>query len=123
VKRHLPILGLVFGLALVLSGATSSKFAPTRLFGDRKLEIDPEDYRHLETFLASGSYADGDIKIDASAVQTVEVKDGAVVFNPPIKVRWKFVSSSVDTMSIYKAGQSILVDINHSPIDLQIVPE
>jgi len=89
---------------------------------DREFYVDPEIHSILTGLIETGQYSDGDILIDASPVQTVEVADGKVIFNPPVIVQWKFISTTVTEIQAGVGGSSIFVDIDNSPVDINVLP-
>lgn len=89
-------------------------------------KIDPDLYRMLESLLKTGKVERNGKLLDLSPVQTITIQDGLVKFDPPLRVAGKFGSIRVNTTITEvraKADSSIFVDIDSSPINLEIHPQ
>lgn len=89
---------------------------------DKSLEIDSEIHESIVNILDTGLLKDGDATVDFSGLQTMEVSNGRLRFNPPVKVKWKWISSTITEARTDQDDGSIFIDINNSPINLRIRP-
>jgi hypothetical protein len=115
---------LVVSVVLIIGGLllVEPELQPAGLLDDHELKIPADVYNIMVGVLEDGTYVDGNISIDASKLQTIQIGNGRAKMNPPIEVRWKFLRTTVEDVSVQNRGRSILVDVNRSPIDLRIVP-
>jgi len=91
---------------------------------DKELEISPQLYRQLSNLLESGKVVDDFFELDLSEIQTISIKAGKLQFNPPVKVKIKYMGISLNTTisEITNKRKGIEVNIDNSPIDLKVVP-
>lgn len=89
-------------------------------------KVDPEVYRILRSLLLTGKVEKDGMLADFSPVQNITIGNGLMQFDPPLVVSGKFgpvrLKSTVSEISA-KAAASILVDIDSSPINVEIKPE
>lgn len=89
-------------------------------------KIDPELYRMLRSLLGTGKIEKGGKLIDFSSVQNITIGNGLMQFDPPLKVSGKFgpvrINTTVSEINA-QATNCILVDIDLSPINVEIKPE
>ena len=88
------------------------------------IDIPPEIYELIKTFLETGVVEkDGKI-VDFSPVQTVTIAEGGVTFDPPAKVAAKVgpvnIKTTITTIRVKKGG--IKIDIDNSPVDVEVRP-
>lgn len=87
--------------------------------------IDPDLFKALLSLIRTGKVEKNGKLLDLSPVQTIQIAEGKVTFNPPLKVSGKFgpirINTTVTEVSA-KALDSILVDIDSSPINVEIKP-
>ena len=92
---------------------------------DHVEKIDPDLYRMIESLLKTGKIEKDGKLIDFSAVQTISIRGGKATFNPPLKVSGKFGPIRINTTITEitaKADSSIFVDIDSSPLNVEIRP-
>jgi|TARA_R110002096_G_scaffold55026_11_gene141628 hypothetical protein len=121
-ETKLPAPGLVSIVVVVFLLLAPSTTTPAASLLDRELSIDSELYDTLTGILESGKYKNKDVLIDLSELQTVQISEGRLKFTPPIEVSWKFIKSTITEMKATTDGRSIFVDVDNSPIDVNIVP-
>lgn len=89
-------------------------------------KIDPDLYRMLDSLLKTGKIEKNGKLIDFSPVQTIEISGDKITFNPPLRVAGKFgvirINSTITEIS-GKAANSILIDIDSSPFNVEIQPD
>lgn len=88
--------------------------------------IDPELFRMLKSLLSTGKIEKDGKLADFSKTQTISISNGVMTFDPPLVVSGKFgpvrIKSTITEVKA-TANNSILVDINSSPINVEIRPE
>lgn len=108
-------------LFLIFVPQESEKYGFTKSITVPKAVFDP-----LQAFLKTGKVEKDGWKIDFSEIQNVKVSSGKSTFSPPAKISGKvgFVSVGTTITEIRAtANDSIVIDIDTSPIDLEIKPE
>jgi len=88
------------------------------------IEIPPEIYELLKTFMETGVVEKDGRTVDFSPVQTVTIKDGRIILDPPAKVAAKVgplnIKTTITNIQVRRGG--IKVDIDSSPIDVEVRP-
>jgi len=110
---HVVILGI-----LVASGFYYTE-QPVGMF-DKEFELKGEVHDALFGLLEDGLFERNGLTIDASGVQSVSVSDGKASFDPPIKVDWKFLSTTVTDVTAEIGDNTIFIDVDRSPVDVRI---
>lgn len=84
--------------------------------------IPPEVYDALSALLKDGKIEKDGKLIDFSPVQTITIREGKIILNPPARISAKIGMLRVNTTisEIRKTGTGIKVDINNSPIDVEL---
>ena len=89
-------------------------------------KINPELYQMLRSLLNTGKIEKDGNTLDFSPVQNITVGNGFMQFDPPLKVSGKFgpfkINTTITEISA-KATNSIFVDIDSSPVNVEIKPE
>ena len=120
-KLPSPIVAVVL-IGLVISLAVEPKSMVSKSFLDKEIEIDSEAYIALKSILSSGTFSKDDLEIDFGGVQTMTM-DGVLVFDPPARVSWKFLKTTVTKIKAGINDNSIFIDVDSSPIDVNVVPK
>jgi len=120
-KLPSPIVAVVL-IGLVISLAVEPKSMVSKSFLDKEIEIDSEAYIALKSILSSGTFSKDDLEIDFGGVQTMTM-DGGLVFDPPARVSWKFLKTTVTKIKAGINDNSIFIDVDSSPIDVNVVPK
>lgn len=91
---------------------------------DIPTEIPKDAYEFLRSLLETGKAETERFKLDLSDLQSISIKGGVLKFNPPVKVAVKIGLISVATTltKIENKKDGILINIDNSPIDLEVVP-
>ena len=87
--------------------------------------IPPETYDLIAGLLNNGKIEKGGKLIDFSPVQTITISNGKISFHPPAKISAKLGMLRINTTitEIRKTGTGIKVDIDNSPIDVELRKE
>jgi hypothetical protein len=93
------------------------------LFDDRELKISRELHEILFSLLQYRGFTHGDIDVDASEVKRVIPERGGLTFVDPIKVKWKFLKTTIRRITAQEQDGSILIDVDNSPVDVKVVPK
>lgn len=92
---------------------------------NQRIDISPTIYRLIESLLKTGKIEKDGKLVDFGSVQTITIENGLMKLNPPLKISGKFgpvrINTTVTEISSNSNG-SIVVDINNSPINLEIRP-
>ena len=111
------------GLAIAYALWSTPALPVVSLSLDKSLEIDSEIHESIVSLLNTGLFQDGDATVDLSGVQTVKVSNGVLRFDPPVQVKWRWISSTITEARTNQADGSIVIDIDNSPINLRIRPK
>lgn len=92
---------------------------------DKVINVTPELFANLESCISSGVWNFGSGKLDLSPVQTIRLFKGKITFDPPAKVSAVIGDIRINTTitEIVRGSGRIKVDINNSPINLEIRPK
>lgn len=92
---------------------------------DYNITIPIDIFRMIEGLLANGKLDYQGKFIDLSEVQTITIADGKLRFSPPAKISAKIGPVRVNTTitTIENLGDGIHINIDNSPIDLELKPE
>lgn len=84
--------------------------------------IPAEIYDALTALLKDGKVEKDGKLIDFSPVQTITISNGKVTLNPPARISAKIGMLRINTTisEIRKTGTGIKVDINNSPLDVEL---
>jgi hypothetical protein len=118
--RHITA---AMGLAIAYAFWSTPALPVVSLSLDKSLEIDSEIHDSIVSLLDTGLFRDGDATVDLSGVQAVAVSNGVLRFNPPVQVRWKWISSTITEVRTNQADGSIFVNIDNSPVNVRIRPK
>ncbi len=91
---------------------------------DKQIEISPQIYQKISTLLETGKVADDNFELDMSPVQNISIKEGSLVFDPPIKLKLSYAGVTVSTTvtTVKNKRKGIEINIDNSPIDVKVVP-
>lgn len=120
-NRRLIAFSCGFGLLLLTN---TPQEAPVSF--DRVVEMDPGVFSLVEDLLRTGTTEVSGWTLDFDPLGTIERKDNALIFDPPIKVSGKAVGLPISTtisMVQARSGHNIYVEIDNSPIDILLRPE
>jgi hypothetical protein len=97
---------------------------PTALFEDVRLELPPDVFELVKTFIQTGRIQSGRVGLDSSSLKRMEFEGGTIQFVPPLRVEYDGpgplnAATTVERVTIDAAG-AILIDVVNSPIDLKI---
>jgi hypothetical protein len=114
------LLGIVCGLILlaVLFYPQGSQYGYSK-----SITIPEEIFNPLQSFIQTGKVEKDGWMIDFSDVQTITVAEGKAVYNPPAKISGKvaFVGIKTTITEIRAtAKDTIIIDIDNSPVDLEL---
>lgn len=92
---------------------------------DYPVKIPKYIYNLLESVLKTGKLDYEGKIVDFSPVQTITVKDGKLVFNPPVKISAAIGPVRVRTTitEIEAKDSGVQIGIDNSPIDVEVQPE
>ena len=90
---------------------------------DKSLPIDRELHETVFALLETGRFEKDDLVIDGTELQTITLDNGKLEFSPPLRVKWRFISTTVTDVSLNTDENSIFIDIDSSPIDVNVVPK
>ncbi len=92
---------------------------------DREINISPVLFKVLSSLLSTGKIEHEENLLDLSPVQTITISKGKVTLDPPAKVSAKIAGIRILTTisEITKSGSGINININNSPIDLELKPK
>jgi hypothetical protein len=97
------------------------------LLSDVRVEIPQEAHQLAAEFIRTGRLRHGRFGVDTTAVESIRVVPGRLIFNPPIRVSYDGpgplnASTTVKEVLVGVDGK-IVVDIVNSPIDVVIEEE
>jgi hypothetical protein len=91
---------------------------------NKKIEVSPELYDQLKTFLERGIVQQDGSTIDFSPVQTITISRGKATFSPPASFKTQLgpirVETTISSASVKANG--IKIEIDNSPIDIEVKP-
>ena len=116
---------IAFIIAGFLGLALMAGSAPIPVVGlfDKEITVDQRVHATIVGLLETGKYQEKNLLIDASQTQSISISNGRMVFDPPIKINWKFIETTITDIAAEPDGTSILIDVDHSPIDVRVVPQ
>jgi hypothetical protein len=88
---------------------------------DKHIEVEESILDVIHSLLDHGKVAKDNAIFDLSPVQTVTISDNKLTFNPPAKVMWRFLSTTVTNITAHRSDKSIFIDIDHSPVDIKLI--
>ena len=102
-----------------------SDVQPEALSYDYPVPVPASVYRLLDSLLKTGTLEQSGVLLDFSGVQTITIANGKMSFNPPPKVATTVAGVSIrTTVSSLTAGtDGIKVEIDNSPINVEIQPQ
>lgn len=91
------------------------------------VEINSDLFAIISTLLATGKYEKDGKSIDLSPVQRISVNDGVLTFSPPAKISAKLgpvkLHTTLSSLTLNKSDrQSIRIEVDNSPVDLELRP-
>ena len=93
---------------------------------DIPFKITQEQYEALESLLTKGTFEHESFSIDFSEVQTMKLTGGSLVFNPPAKLQAQAgplnIKTTVTEVKVKKRGVGIIINIDNSPVDVEVSP-
>ena len=110
------------GILLILYFICTSPPVPTaKSFMDKHIEVEESILDVIHSLLDHGKVAKDNAIFDLSPVQTVTISDNKLTFNPPAKVMWRFLSTTVTNITASRNDKSIFIDVDHSPVDIKLI--
>jgi len=88
---------------------------------DRHIEVEESILNVIHSLLDHGKASKDNAILDLSPVQTVTISDNKLTFNPPAKVMWRFLSTTVTNITAHRNDKSIFIDVDHSPVDIKLI--
>ncbi len=89
------------------------------------VRIEESVYDMLRDILTHGRVERDGKLLDFSMVQTIQIQGGKIEFNPPARVEAKIgpitVKTTISALKLKRNG--IKVEIDNSPIDLELLPK
>jgi len=116
--------GQISGIGILFIGYllyTSPPTQTTTSFIDKRIEVDESILNVIHSLLDHGKVTQDNAVLDLSPVQTVTVSDNKLTFNPPAKVMWRFLSTTITNITASRDDNSIFIDVDHSPVDIKLI--
>ena len=92
---------------------------------DIPFKISREQYEILESLLNAGKFEHEKFSLDLSPVQNISLSDGVMELNPPAKLEATAgpvnLKTTITEIKIKNRGV-ILIIMNNSPVDVEIIP-
>jgi len=100
---------------------TSPPVPTTKSFIDKHIKVEESILNVIHSLLDHGKVAQDNAVLDLSPVQTVTISDNKLTFNPPAKVVWRFLSTTITNITANRNDKSIFIDVDHSPVDIKLI--
>ena len=116
--------GQISGMGILFIGYllyTSPPVQTTTSFIDKRVEVEESILNVIHSLLDHGRVTQDNAVFDLSPVQTVTVSDNKLTFNPPAKVMWRFLSTTITNITASRDDNSIFIDVDHSPVDIKLI--
>lgn len=91
---------------------------------NRQVAIPEKIYLAILSLLSTGQVQHDDVHIDFSAVQNISISNGVASFTPSPKIVLKigFVTLQTTLSSVSVKNDGILVEVDNSPINIELKP-
>ena len=116
--------GQISGMGILLIGylvCTSPPVPTTTSFIDKHIEVEESTLNIIHSLLDDGKVTQDNAVLDLSPVQTITISDNKLTFNPPAKVMWRFLSTTITNITASRDDNSIFIDVDHSPVDIKLI--
>lgn len=89
------------------------------------ITMDPKVYNLLRSLLSRGIVELNGNTLDFTSVQKISIADGCLTFDPPVQLTADLglinAKTAIPSLTVLSGG--IKVEINNSPIDLELRPQ